>query len=176
MDRMKRTEFAALMTRLRTCYQNHIADESLWLASITTYWDVCRGYPPEDIRAAFSIAWRRYPDWMPSCGQLLGLIERAPSTRAAEAWPEVLRLATRSSSEHSDPIAAEAIQLMGGGGRLGRMRSDELHVWGRKEFMERYADVARRVETDAVRRRLKAREGPSSAVEGPAQALPPGGQ
>lgn len=163
MERIARTEFAALMTRLRACYQNVVQDDSLWLASIATYWELCSRYPPDDIRVAFSLAWRRFPDWMPSCGQLVGLIEGATSTRAVDAWPEVLRLASRSSSAHSDPIAAEAIKMMGGGGRLGGMRSDELLVWGKKEFLECYELATKRAEDSRARHCLEASSEPEKA-------------
>lgn len=139
------------MSRLRACYQNTVGDQTLWLASITTYWDVLSGYAPEDIRAAFAVAWRRHPEWMPSAGQLAKLMEGGATTTPEDAWPEVLRLASRSSGEHSDPIAREVIRMMGGGTRLGRMRSDELHVWGKKEFIELYGQVAQRVDTAKAR-------------------------
>ena len=48
--------------------------------------------------------------------------------------------------------------MMGGGARLGAMRSDELHVWGKKEFSGLYAEVARRSETSEARKAV----GPSS--------------
>lgn len=174
MERMKRTEFAALMTRLRSCYQNAVADHSLWLASITTYWDLCQEYPADDVRAAFAVAWRRHPDWMPSCGQLIGLIEGAASNKAADAWPEVLALAKRSSGDHQDPVAREAIKAMGGGARLGAMRADELLVWGRKEFLELYVQIAHRVETADARSSVRdAVRGPNLPQDAPAPRLGP---
>lgn len=156
MPPMNRTEFTALMTRLRSCYQNAITDQSLWLASVTTYWDLLSGYRPADVRAAFQLAWRRFPDWFPSAGQLASLIEGRNGDRAEEAWPEVLRLASKSSGDHSDPIAAEAIRRMGGGAALGRMRSDELAVWGKKEFLGLYQDVARVRDETRVRNAVQA--------------------
>ena len=131
------------MSRLRACYQNAVTDESLWLASLATYWELLRSYDPDSLRAAFAVAWRRCPEWFPSAGQLAALVEGEPNERAEEAWPEVLRLARRSSGEHSDPVAAEAIRRMGGGLALGRMRSDELAVWGKKEFRSLYLECIR---------------------------------
>jgi len=148
MSKMQRTEFAALMAKLRACYQNPVSDKSQWLASLSTYWELLHGYGDTDIRAAFALAWRKHVDWMPSAGQLARLIEDRCEASADDAWPEVLRLATRSSSDHSDPIAREAIKAMGGGARLGAMRLDELQGWGRKEFREAYARLRKRKDID----------------------------
>lgn len=142
---MRQAEFTALMSKLRACYQNAVKDPDQWLASISQYWTVVRSYNDEAIRRAFNNAWRQHPDWMPSLGQLVELIENAGGSakhRAAQAWPEVMRLASQSSGDHSDPVAAEAIRLMGGGKRLGQMPTDDLEVWGRKRFDELYEEIA----------------------------------
>lgn len=141
-QQMSRAEFTALMSKLRANYQNAIADKSQWLASITVYWENLSSLPAEDLRQAFASAWRRFPDWMPSAGQLMSLaLGKSPAARAAAAWPEVLELAKHSSPEHSDPVARRAIMLMGGGSVLGEMTQDELRVWGKKEFLQRYAEI-----------------------------------
>lgn len=131
------------MSRLRARYQNSVTDPEMWLLSITEYWTECRRFDPNAIRRAFAVAHRKHPQWMPSLGQFLELIEGSPEDGAKLAWDEVKRLASRSSSEHSDPIARRAIQLMGGGKRLGQMKTEELDVWGRKQFEEMY-DLASR--------------------------------
>lgn len=146
------------MTRLRSCYQNPVADMALWKASIVTYWELIgQHYSADRLRQAFGEAWRRYPAWMPSAGQLVSLLED-PALQAAEAWPEVVRLASRSSIEHSDPVAREALIAMGGGSRLGRVTTAELQGPIRREFTERYVTVAR--------------TGPKEALQAPQE--PPG--
>lgn len=154
MQKIKRTEFAAEMSKLRAKYQNAVTDEGLWLASIATYWEVCCDYEANHIRTAFATAWRRYPDWMPSCGQLVELIEAGHPT-AAEAWPELLKIAARSSGDHSDPIAREVIRLMGGGKRLGSMAVGELAIWGRKQFEVLYEEVQNGVQSQETRLRVE---------------------
>lgn len=168
MQQMTRMEFASLMSRLRAHYQQPLADESLWLASVATYFDALRGMDPDDIRDAFAVAWRRYPEWFPSAGQLLAAIDDTDG-KADAAWPEVVRLARRSSGDHADPVARVAIARMGGGQALGQMRSDELHVWGRKQFREFYRDVVR----ERQRQRAQAAVMPT---DGAAAALPPATQ
>lgn len=162
MAQMTRPEFLAAMTRLRAMYSNAVRDESHWAAQVATYWEALRGYDGEELRAAFAVAWRRHPEWFPSCGQLDALVGGECSTRAADAWPEVLRLASRSSGEHSDPVAREAIRLMGGGPRLGRMQSAELEGWGRREFMRCY-DEANKIRQRSTAKALGA--GPSDAQD-----------
>lgn len=137
------------MSKLRARYQNQVVDRDLWEASVAVYLESCEDYDAPHIRAAFDIAWKQYPQWMPSCGQLVEIIE-GQGIKAAQAWPEVMQLASRSSGDHSDPIAKEAIRLMGGGRRLGCMKTSELEVWGRKEFEVIYAEVSKRVSCTAA--------------------------
>ena len=143
ISRMNRMEFAKLMAKLRAFYQNAVTDEVMWAASVTAYWSALGGFPADDLRRVFHTAWQRFPDWMPSAGQLLSLVQGSKDWRvkAAESWPEVLRLAQRSSGDHSDPVAREAIKRMGGGKRLGQMSWDDLNVWGKKEFEQTYAEL-----------------------------------
>jgi len=163
MQKMSRTEFTAAMSRLRACYQNGIKDKALWLASLSTYWDLLSAYEADDIRAAFAVAWRRYPDWMPSAGQLASLVEKSSSTAAAEAWLEVLRLASRSSGDHSDPIARKAISMMGGGSYLGRQSTRDLETWARKRFDELYVQLAKETDTETTKAALGAHRAPSAS-------------
>lgn len=136
---MTRREFTELLSRLRARYQNAIADADMWLLSIEEYWGDLRSFDSDALRHALRTAHRVHPQWMPSCGQLIGLLQQTQSL--GEVWPEVVRLASRSDGEHSDPIAREAIRQMGGGKRLGAMTDDELHVWGRKQFEELYQQI-----------------------------------
>lgn len=150
---MQMTEFVALMTKLRACYQNAIADQDMWTASTVQYWEVMQHSDPDRIRDAFTSAWRKHPDWMPSLGQLMDLVESGGAgakQRAHDAWPEVMKLAGRSSSEHSDPIARRVLRLMGGGKRLGNMNREELEKWGRKEFVELYEEQSSRPDADML--------------------------
>lgn len=141
MPTIEKREFLGLMTKLRAHYQNGISDEKLWMASVASYYEALSGEDPERIRRAFREAWRYHPSWMPSCGQMLELIEGHGG--AHKAWPEVLALASRSSGEHSDPIAAEAIRRMGGVRALGSMDNDRLKVWAKREFIGLYEQVKR---------------------------------
>lgn len=133
------------MTSLRAHYQNPVTDPEMWQASIVTYHAELGNSPPENLRKAFDAAWRKHPDWMPSCGQLAELVVGGgidAKSRAAEAWPEVIKLATRSSGDHSDPIAAAAIRRMGGGRALGQMKRADLERHGRRDFEAHYVDIA----------------------------------
>lgn len=174
MRQMTRTEFASLMARLRAHYQHPVTDDSLWLASVTTYWDALRPLDPDEIRTAFAVAWRRWPDWFPSAGQLLAAIDDT-DTKADEAWPELVRLARRSSGDHSNPVAREAIRRMGGGCALGQMRSDELHVWGRKQFREHYRDVVRDRQRERAQRAILGAGEPANAFPAPTNGEGQGG-
>ena len=74
-----------------------------------------------------------------------GPITPTPGGHLGDAWAEVLRLATNSSGEHSDPVARETIRMMGGGQALGRMQAKELQVHGRRTFMELYPKAAQKL-------------------------------
>lgn len=137
-ERLTETEFTEMMSRLRARYQNPVTDPEMWLLSISEYWKGCRDLDPERVRAAFRTAHENHPDWMPSLGALLELIKGSSKDRAAAAWGETKRLAACSRGDHTDPVARRAIQLMGGGKRLGQMSSADMDVWGRKQFEEMY--------------------------------------
>lgn len=145
------------MTRLRACYQNQIADQGQWLASIATYWEACRHYDANAVRRGFVSAWRVHPKWFPSLGQLIELVESPDavegSTRllALDAWQQVVSYASGSLRSLDDDVAAEAVRLMGGRGRLARWDAQEFAVWARKEFVDLYATlVSRRAAQSAL--------------------------
>ena len=140
-QKMSSGEFAAEMAKLRANYQNAIADKKLWLASVDQYWQHLKQYPRSALLSMFARAWKDFPQWMPSAGQMVGLLEQSKTSAAVAAWPEVMKLARSSSESHSDPVARETIRLMGGGKRLGQMSEHELAVWGRKEFERIYSEV-----------------------------------
>lgn len=156
MATMKRMEFVALMTKLKALYPNGISDESQWLASLASYWSMLKGYDADEIRCAFAVAWRRHPAWFPSCGQLVDIIDGASHSKAMDVWPDVLRLASRSSSDHADPVVRDAIRLMGGGARLGRMTTADLERYGRTEWQRAYEAAARCRQEAAARAALEA--------------------
>lgn len=140
---MDKQEFVDLMIALRATYPQAVANSEWWGQQIAAYWSQLKTYSAADLRRAFGVALRRYPDWFPSCGQLLQLLDGDPATRAEQAWPELCRLATSSSGEHSDPVAREAIALLGGGAALGRISSADLHGWWRKRFVDSYCRLAK---------------------------------
>ena len=76
-EQMNQQEFTASMAKLRAHYQNTVADEGLWAASVLTYWDAFRSFSRGAILSAFSAAWKKHRDWMPSAGQLLELVQVA---------------------------------------------------------------------------------------------------
>lgn len=87
--------------------------------------------------------------WFPKPSELRELVlDTKPADAAKLAWPEVMQLAKRSSGEHSDPIAAEAIRLMGGGRRLGQATEQDLEIWGKKEFCQLYETVSTKTAQD----------------------------
>jgi len=118
-------------------------------ATIVAWWSVLGELGQSAVKRGVTVAAAASPMFIPSAMAVRdasgGGVPRHES-KAITAWPEVLRLAKCSSSAHSDPIARETIRLMGGGERLGRMKQDELEVWGRKEFERIYIDVATRIE------------------------------
>lgn len=65
------------MTRLRSCYPNAVADKESWMMTIATYWEHVYVYSAEAIRLGFKHAPLSFPDWMPSLGQLMDIINRA---------------------------------------------------------------------------------------------------
>ncbi len=71
-------------------------------------------------------------------------------SRALDAWPEVMK-AAGGNGTITDPIAAKAVQNMGGVKRLGRMEEEILREWGRKRFEELYQDACEQIE---IRQRL----------------------
>jgi hypothetical protein len=133
------------MFRLRACYQNAVTDPDLWDASVARYWEDIQKFDAVAVRRAFASAPDQHQNWMPSLGQLKELINSQGTNfkvNALDAWPDVLKLAARSSDEHSDPIARQALKSMGGGRRLGQMPQADLEVWGKKEFLDAYAELA----------------------------------
>lgn len=82
-------EFVALMSRLRACYQNAVADPAMWKASVNQYWETVQHLDAVAIRKAFAAAWKAHPDWMPSLGQLVQLIEANVDRRQLAATSEV---------------------------------------------------------------------------------------
>jgi len=118
-------------------------------AAIMLYWDAVRRMSLEDFRVAVRVA-AKVEDHFPPPAVLLALTSVKASLMAANAWPEVMAKARNSSGNHSDPIAAEAIRLMGGGKRLGQMAEEDLEVWGRKRFEELYQDLVEAKEREPL--------------------------
>ena len=119
---------------------------TLSTATMIAWWSVLHSTEPNAVRRGIRRAAARSSCFIPSAMAVLAATsdEGKAESGAIVAWPELLRLAKRSSGTHSDPIAREAIRLMGGGKRLGQMGESELEVWGKKEFERLYLDVAER--------------------------------
>jgi len=145
-ETITRPEFVELMTRLRTCYPQPMSDPEAWMALVATYYSVVSRYDAPSVRRAMASAWARHREWFPTLGQLVAIVEgdSPPSLRAAEAWPEVLRLAAGAGGAHSDPTAAEAMALMGGADGLGQWDARELERYGRARFVATYVELVER--------------------------------
>ena len=74
MDKLNKREFSTLMLKLRSHYQNAVGDQALFAASIATYFEAFQHRHPGAVRKAFGLAWKEFPDWMPSAGQLNQLV------------------------------------------------------------------------------------------------------
>lgn len=133
-------EFAKALDAMASMFTRELDDPAILL-----YWGAVQSITIDQFKAAIVIAAASCRHFPPPV-ELLEFVAPAPSPmlQAAEAWPEVVRLAGRSNGDHSDPIAAKVIQLMGGGRVLGGTGTKELEVWGRKRFMELYSEVALR--------------------------------
>ena len=153
--KLSRDEFASLMAKLRAHYQNPVTDEALWLASVSTYWNEIKDFDAEKVRTAFAIAWKKHPDWMPSCGQLVDLIQndtRDSKLRALQAWAAIFcpdnEDAYRIDDTVSDvdrDIGEHAVLIMGGTRYLERQKTEWLNNWGKREFVEIFCGVAEEV-------------------------------
>lgn len=143
-------EFTALMTKLRARYQNAVADQAMWEASVLQYWEDMQSSDPDKIRQAFDAVWRKHSQWMPSCGQLMDLIDGGgldTKQLARDAWPQVYKAATGARVE-LDSVASEVLRRMGGAKALGQRSEAELRLWGQKEFVELYVEEHKKSEED----------------------------
>ena len=80
--KMGQAEFSASMFKLRAHYQNGVQDEALWLATVATYWEEFKNRQKDALLRAFTMAWKKHKQWMPSAGELLELIDAAEKTLA----------------------------------------------------------------------------------------------
>lgn len=78
------------MVKLRAHYQNAVADESLWEASLSVYWDEFEDRDQDALRKAFAKAWKEFPDWMPSAGQFRQLVDAIEKSSGGPAPPDRL--------------------------------------------------------------------------------------
>lgn len=109
---------------------------------VQEYWDALNDLEIEAVERASKLAIRQCR-FIPSPSELRELISAPNKLEADEAWLEVERLARRSSSDHSDKVAAEVMRLMGGGQTFGSKSAKEME-WARKEFLGRYAEAKKR--------------------------------
>jgi hypothetical protein len=128
-------KFLEALVALASLYSREL-DE----AAIMLYWDAVRHLSMAAFQSAVRHAAATAEHFPPPA--VLAPVVTDTKHRAALAWDETLRLAARSSSDHSDPTAAEAMRAMGGGKALGQRPADDLARWGRKEFIETYCDIA----------------------------------
>lgn len=121
------------------------------------YWIGMSAITIDDFRE--SVQWAlSHCEFMPKPVELRSTCDVDHKSCAVLAWQETLQLARDSRGDHSDPIAREVIELMGGGRALGAMDEHELTVWGRKQFEQYYLDVAERHErTDRLLSRAEFR-------------------
>lgn len=83
-----------MMTELRGCYQNAVADKQQWKLSVRKYWEKLKDHNPDAVKRAFAIADDVYREFMPSRGQMVELARKfekdiastAPRLTEGEAW------------------------------------------------------------------------------------------
>ena len=138
MQDSDREQFVKLMDSLCAAFQTP-PTEPLFEA----YWLGLKDLPFARVAKGFTRAFTECK-FIPKPVELRELAgENNAEADANAAWPEVLALARSSSGNHSDPRAAEAICIMGGGRYFGQLTEQEL-VWAKKDFVARYCEVADR--------------------------------
>jgi hypothetical protein len=78
-NRTTDTVIAALLGTLRACYPQRIPDNE-WLVTVRRYKQEIDRFSSAAIKIACSDAWKRYPQWFPTLGQLVELCEAAQKT------------------------------------------------------------------------------------------------
>lgn len=123
-----------------------------------TYWSAVRDLDLDAFLAACTRAVREC-EFFPTPAKLRSMIaQTTPALNASNAWPEVLKLASRSLDTHSDPIAAKVMRTMGGGRYWGGVTAEQL-PWVKKEFDRVYSDLAESEAAHAAQNPLLATHG-----------------
>lgn len=64
------------MFHLRASYPQRVADEQHWKAMVGRYWEEMSRRDPETLRQAFRTAWKAFPSFFPSLGELTAHTDR----------------------------------------------------------------------------------------------------
>jgi len=146
MQRMTMSDFSTEMYKLKARYTQQLGDPKHFAMSIAEYWTGLQHYDAERILRAFRQAHLLYPQFMPSLGEMVAMIEGTVDLqlKALQAWSEVKVLARKSSSDHPDRLAKKMMVMQGGGSAYGRMDDRQFEAAG-KEFMGGYIALAKRV-------------------------------
>jgi hypothetical protein len=142
MNSDDKPEFARLLAAVAVTFGTKTTRDM-----VAGYWMGLEDLPIEAVAAAFKQAIRSCK-FFPRVAEIRELATAdSTGTRAIDAWQQIVTLAKRASTltggEITDPIAAKAVRAMGGMRRLGcEMSSEDLMVWGKKEFERLYAELA----------------------------------
>lgn len=111
------------MVKLRAHYQNVVADEDQWSASVQVYWDEFGNRDAGALRRAFAKAWRQFPDWMPSAGQFEQLVDAMEKTSREPISPDHQLKEEQNTSP--DEARARIREIVGNIGTTTEMDADE---------------------------------------------------
>jgi hypothetical protein len=112
-------------------------------ATLEGYWAALRDLDIEQVEAGAAECMRTAVHF-PRPVEIRNCVGATVEDKATEAWGVVCHLARNCrAAKHPDPIAEEAVQKIGGWQRLGAMKSDDLHAWGRRDFLDVYRAAAK---------------------------------
>lgn len=90
---MTSEDFAKLMTVLRVSYPQRVNDAEHWRAMVKRYEKELAVFPDAVLANAFAIAWRQFPSFFPSLGELAdfcsAVAKRRAMASAVKRLPEV---------------------------------------------------------------------------------------
>lgn len=99
------------MTLLRVCYPQRLNDAEHWRAMVKRY-EVALTNVPDDVLAnAFNIAWRQFPEFFPSLGQLADFCSAVAKRRAMASTVKRLPEVSATPGEITPEIKAMIDQV-----------------------------------------------------------------
>ena len=79
---MHEQEMLVLLTRLRACYPQRVSDADHWAAMTRRYGEELSAFPDAVVSNALAIAWRQFPQFFPSLGELADFCSAVAKRRA----------------------------------------------------------------------------------------------